>query len=183
VIFFLFSILFYLLFYFISFSSPLYPNLPLLIHPGASCITLFSPFLPLPPPSSSSSSSWTVCCATQPLGMHLESRTPLKAPHPNACKMGLRTWKGLQATGRVSAQLHHLLLRLPGLNAGPRTVRARNCSKAVSPKPKTCPRGWHSIPKRDLPPSYYTDYNLRGHAVVDWQGPNTLIQKLLCQEW
>ncbi|XP_010770045.1 single-stranded DNA-binding protein 3-like isoform X1 [Notothenia coriiceps] len=26
-----------------------------------------------------------------PHGMHLESRTPLKAPHPNACKMGLRT--------------------------------------------------------------------------------------------
>lgn len=89
-----FFILFYLLFYFF-FISPYPPP------PSTWCVLHYL----LPSLPTSSSSSWMVCCAPQPLGMPLESRTPLKVPHPNACKMGVRTWKGLQATGWHSSLL------------------------------------------------------------------------------
>lgn len=55
------------------------------------------------------------------------------------------------------------------------------------PNPKNLPSWfWHSsLIKMPLcitpPPLYHADHNVWGHAVVDWQEPKTLIQKLLCR--
>ncbi|TMS20708.1 hypothetical protein E3U43_007201 [Larimichthys crocea] len=71
--------------------------------------------------------------------------------------------------------------RLPGLNKGPGTIRARNCSKPVSPKPKASSRGWHSSPIKmsllHLPPLHYITLILSYEGI---RGPETLIQNCSC---
>lgn len=117
-----FFFLFYLLFYFF-FISPLsrsFSSTP----PDAASVT----FLPSFP---TSSSSWTVCCAPQPLGLPLESRTPLKVPHPNACKMGVRTWKVHQGPGRYSSSP---FLNCQAFMRAPGQQRPEKSSEPVSPK-------------------------------------------------
>lgn len=109
---------FYFVLFYFFFISP-YPNPPL---PSTWCVLHYLPSLP--------SSPWMVFCAPQPLGMPLESRTPLKAPHPNACKMGIRTWKGIQATGRRSSSLPFACRDLKG------GARNGNASGLFSPNPK-----------------------------------------------
>lgn len=129
-----------LLFYF-TFSSPFIS----ISHPPPTlpwCILHYPPF------PHSSSSSWMVCCATQPLGIPLENRTPLKAPHPNACKMGVRAWSGLLSSRK---DLLFSIRHLQGSTEGPRTVRARELPWACLTQNPNLPSWVAFIHNQDVP--------------------------------
>ena len=125
---------FYFIFYFILFHLPFFLSHP----PGASCILFFLPPRPaLPPPPR----GW---CAVpqQPLGMPLDNRSALKVPHPNGCKMVVRTWKKWELSRTRAFGLPDKSLR--DLNLSSR------CVQVPLNRPRLHPRGW-KIQKLLLP--------------------------------